>query len=95
MPLIVGMKHSNFSTLDFSLYSRNSIPSFSPKDICPTLAALMNIEIPRENKGKIIEEILQLGNFDESEKKLTYLDYRNQQQQLFIKELNGINNINN
>lgn len=86
IPVIVAKKDSNFSDNEFSLYL-NKNPIFEPEDIASTLCALLNIEVPRNNQGKFIDEILQLLDYiSEDEKKLVYLDLRQQQQKL-IKNL--------
>ena len=90
LPLIVAKKNSNFSNVEFSLYSHHKTPVFNQVDIAPTLSALLSIEVPRQNQGKIIDEIIQLIDSSEKERKLIYLDYRQQQQRLTSKILNCI-----
>lgn len=90
MPLIVGKKNSNFASNEFSLYSSHSKPIFSHVDLAPTISSLLSIEVPRQNQGRIIDEIVQLTDLSEKERKLMYLDLRQQQQRLTTKILKCI-----
>jgi predicted metal-dependent TIM-barrel fold hydrolase len=82
VPFIVAKKNSNFSNVEYSLYSSKYKPIFNQVDLAPTLSALLNIEIPRQNQGKIIDEIIEIIKPSEKERKLIYLDFRQQQQRL-------------
>jgi hypothetical protein len=85
IPLVVAKKDSNFSDNEFSLYLNKS-QIFEIEDLASTICALLNIEVPRNNQGKFIDEILQLLDYiSEDEKKLVYLDLRQQQQKLIKK----------
>jgi hypothetical protein len=86
VPFIVAKKNSNFSSVEYSLYSSKYKPIFNQVDIAPTISALLNIEIPRQSQGKIIDEIIEIIKPSEKERKLIYLDFR-QQQQRFISNI--------
>ncbi len=84
-PLLVAKKGSNFSDPEYTLYDKNKERSLNPNDIASTLAVLLGIDVPRQNLGAPVDEIIQLGGFTEEEKKLIYLDYRQQRQAMLIK----------
>jgi arylsulfatase A-like enzyme len=87
IPLIIAKKNSNFADNEFSLYLKNNNQVFESVDIASTICGLMSIEVPRHSQGKFIDEAIQLADFDEDEKKLIYLDLRQQQQGLSLKIL--------
>jgi hypothetical protein len=70
---------------DFSLYSSKRRRTLSHHDLAPTIAGLLGVAVPRQNQGAFIDEIVELSSYTEDEKKLIYLDYRQQQQQLLVK----------
>jgi hypothetical protein len=70
------------------LYSKKKERKIGLFDLASTLAALMGSEIPRQNEGTFIDEIVELSGYTEDEKKLVYLDYRQQQQNLLVKLAN-------
>jgi hypothetical protein len=85
LPLIAIKKNSNFADNEFSLYSSKRIPIFQPSDIASTISALLGIEIPKQNQGRLVDEIVALIDYSEEERKLIYLDLRQQQQNLQLK----------
>jgi len=86
-PLIIAKKNSSFADNEYSLYLKNSTKNFESVDIASTISALMSIEVPRHSQGKFIDEAVQLINYTEDEKKLIYLDLRQQQQGISLKFL--------
>jgi hypothetical protein len=87
LPLIALRKKSNFADNEFSLYSKKKLPIFEPADIAPTISALLSVNTPLHNQGRFIDEIIQLADYTEQEKKLIYLDLRQQQQKISLKFL--------
>ena len=84
-PLIAAKKVSNFSTTEYNLYSKDKDRTLKPSDIASTISVLLGIDIPIHNLGNPIDEIIQLSGFTEDEKKLIYLDLRQQKQAMLIK----------
>jgi hypothetical protein len=85
----VAKKGSNFAGSDFDLYSKKKKREIGHYDLASTIAAVLGINTPRQNQGSFIDEIVELGSISEDEKKLIYLDYRQQQQQLLVKFANS------
>jgi hypothetical protein len=56
-----------------------------PQDVAPTICALLGIEVPRQSEGKFIDEVVQLAYTSELERKLMYLDLRQQLQKMSLK----------
>ena len=90
IPLIALRKNSNFTDDEFSIYSKSNPPNLQPSDIAPTLSALLSINVPLHNQGRYIDEILELANYREQERKIIYLDLREQQQKISLKFLDCI-----
>jgi hypothetical protein len=90
IPLIIAKKNSNFSDPEYSLYLKNNNKNFDCVDLASTICALMSIEVPRHSQGKFIDEAVQLTDYTEEEKKLIYLDLRQQQQGISLKLLDSI-----
>jgi hypothetical protein len=84
-PLIAAKKGSNFTDSDFTLYSKHRKRELGLHDLAPTIAAVLGSEIPRQNQGFLIGEIVELSSYLEDEKKLIFLDHRQQQQNLLMK----------
>ncbi len=82
-PLIIARKGANLPSDNDPEKEQRDI---SYKDICPTIAALMSIGPPKQNEGFPIEEILDLNNMSELEKKLYYLSLRQNIRDIKLKE---------
>jgi hypothetical protein len=90
IPLIALRKNSNFADDEFSIYSKNNPPNFEPSDIASTLSALLSVNVPLHNQGRYIDEIIELANYKEQERKIIYIDLREQQQKISLKFLDCI-----